>query len=110
MESGFGIQLLLSIIGVAPAIFFHLQERGFLISSVLSSLTSGWTVTLLLVFHSGLPWGFAVAGGVSWVPPFFLVAAGVGGAVRLIKRTLSSRREALSNQVQHDDAGGNGTT
>lgn len=97
MESSLGIQLLLAATGVVPAIFFHLQDRGFLLSSVLSAMTSGWTVALLLVFHSGLPWGLALLGGISWIPAFSVVAAVVGIPVRLARKAAELRMNERSN-------------
>lgn len=92
MESNLGIQLTLGVVGAAPAIFFHMGSRGFLAASLLSCLTSGWTVVLLLVFHSGLPWGLAGLGGLGWVPSFFVVAVVVGAAVRMGRKAAELRR------------------
>lgn len=98
MESGLGIQLILSITGVAPAIFFHLRDTGFLMSTVLSAMTSSWTLALLLVFYSGMPWGLALVGGISWMPAFALVAASVGVTVRIARKATDLRKEARSRE------------
>lgn len=105
MNSTLGAQILLAAFGTLPAIFLHLQRRGFLRACILSSLTSCWAVFLSLLFLSGIPWPAAAGGAISWMPGFFLVAMAVGVPVNIILKAAELSRTQEAGLTPGQDAG-----
>lgn len=62
--------------------------------TALAAATSGWTTALFLAILSGFSWGDALLHGLWLVPPFFVLAAGIGWAVRRAQQLVEKRRRA----------------